>query len=135
MIVVDANVITYFVLKGEQTSLAIEVAKKDPYWCAPRLWRSELLNVLAGYIRRDTLTTSAAFSLFEAASVFLKDDANVDGLLVLKLVTASSCTSYDCEYVATAQSLGVPLVTADKQILKTFPETAISMKDFINREL
>ncbi|NOT46482.1 MAG: type II toxin-antitoxin system VapC family toxin [Acidobacteria bacterium] len=135
MIVVDANVVTYFVLRSEQTSLAVAVAEKDPYWCAPRLWRSELLNVLSGYIRRETLTAASAFSLFEAASLFLKDDAPVDERLILELVGTSNCTSYDCEYVATAQSLRVPLVTADKQLIKSFPEIAVSMKDFVSLEL
>jgi cob(I)alamin adenosyltransferase len=36
----------------------------------------------------------------------------------------------DCEYVALAQELAVPLVTADKQVLRAFPDHTCSLKDF-----
>jgi predicted nucleic acid-binding protein len=49
---------------------------------------------------------------------------------VLGLVARSTCTAYDCEYVALAQELAVPLVTADKQVLRAFPDHTCSLKDF-----
>jgi len=45
--------------------------------------------------------------------------------LVLDLASASGCSAYDCEYVALARHLDVKLITTDKQILQSFPETAI----------
>ena len=50
---------------------------------------------------------------------------------IIKLVLASDCSAYDCEYVALAQDLGVPLVTADKQVLRAFPKTAVSLEKFV----
>jgi predicted nucleic acid-binding protein len=37
---------------------------------------------------------------------------------------------YDCEFIATANDLKVPLVTVDKQLLREFPSVAISLKSF-----
>jgi predicted nucleic acid-binding protein len=46
---------------------------------------------------------------------------------VLQLVSTSRCTSYDCEFVATAQQLGVPLITEDRAILAAFPDLTQSL--------
>lgn len=43
---------------------------------------------------------------------------------VLHLVSNSSCSAYDCEFVAAAQQLGVPLITEDRTILTAFPDVA-----------
>ena len=53
---------------------------------------------------------------------------------ILELAAQSKCTAYDCEYVALAQDLGVPLVTTDKQILRAFPKTAVSMEKFVKKK-
>jgi predicted nucleic acid-binding protein len=45
---------------------------------------------------------------------------------VLSLAAQSGCSAYDCEFVALAQDLRVPLVTTDRQILKAFPTVAVS---------
>jgi len=43
---------------------------------------------------------------------------------VLRLVSRSDCSAYDCEFVAAAQALGVGLVTMDGKLLKAFPKIA-----------
>ena len=49
---------------------------------------------------------------------------------VLTLAARSGCSAYDCEFVALAQDLEVPLVTSDRQILKAFPTMAVSPSVF-----
>ncbi len=39
---------------------------------------------------------------------------------VMELVASSECSAYDCEFVALAEDLGIPFVTADKKISKHF---------------
>jgi predicted nucleic acid-binding protein len=46
---------------------------------------------------------------------------------VLERVVASRCSAYDCEFVVLAEELGVPLVTTDRQVLRSFPQTAIPL--------
>jgi predicted nucleic acid-binding protein len=41
------------------------------------------------------------------------------------------CSAYDCEFVALVQDIGVPLVTVDRQVLRAFPNVAISLDEFI----
>ena len=50
---------------------------------------------------------------------------------VLSLVHRSSCSAYDCEFVALARRLDVPLVTMDGRVIDAFPETAVALDRFI----
>ena len=131
MIVVDTNVVAYLLLGGEKTPGARRAFQKEPVWAAPILWRSEFRNILGAYLRRGTLTRSDALEVMrEAESLFHGTEYSVESGLVLRLVSESSCSAYDCEFVALAQQLGVPLVTSDAEILREFPQTALSLEAF-----
>ena len=132
MIVVDTNIIIPLHMTSELTGQVLEILQKDPSWCSPPLWQSEFLNVLSGCIRRNTITHDQARQILGATLITMAGgDIPVSPWRVLALTTTSSCTAYDCEFVALAQELGVKLVTSDKQILAQFPETAISPAEFI----
>lgn len=131
MIVVDTNVIAYLFLPGQHTADARATLRADAAWAAPLLWRSELRNVLALYLRRRHLELDAALAVQEAAERTLAGrEFAVEGDTVLALAAASGRSAYDCEFVALARALGVPLVTSDRQLLASFPDTAVSMSVF-----
>ena len=128
MIVVDTNVLAYLLLPGPKTELAEILRQQDLDWVAPPLWRSELRNVLSGYLRRDLLQRFAAVALMQEAEAILSaHEEPVSTELVLELVSTSQCSAYDCEFVAAAQQLNVPLVTEDRAILAAFPDRAQSL--------
>jgi predicted nucleic acid-binding protein len=128
LIVVDTNVVTYLLLPGPKTPMAEALLDHHPQWAAPPLWRSEFRNVLSGYLRRDLLQLSRAVALMQEAEATLAvHDEPVSSEHVLRLVNSSSCSSYDCEFVAAAQQLGVPLITEDRAILAAFPDVAQSL--------
>ena len=105
---------------------------KDPDWIVPILWRSEFGNALAGSIRQRSLTVEEASAIANLAEAMLdRKEFTVSTSAVLQLVSRSNCSAYDCEFVALAQAEGVRLVTTDRQILREFPEVAISLKTFI----
>ena len=132
MIVVDTNVVSYFYLNSDYSSLAENVFKKDSRWSVSFLWRSEFRNVLSLYIKKKLLTLAEAIEIFEFAEELLKNNEyNVNSVQVLDLSYESGCSAYDCEFVNLAKDLNVPLVTEDKKVLSSFPDTAISMKKFV----
>jgi predicted nucleic acid-binding protein len=134
MIVVDTNVIGYLYLNNPHSIQAEQALRKDPEWTVPLLWRSELRNVLALYIRKDIFSLQDAQQIMDEATTLMQGrEYEVASLPVLNLVAASTCSAYDCEFVALAKGLGVPLVTADKQILSQFPNLAISLDVFAER--
>ena len=128
MIVVDTNVLAYLYLPGEYTAQAEALLERDPEWAAPVLWRSEFRNILAGYIRRRTLTFEQARDIqAEAENLLSGAEHDVDSQRVLELVRDSDCSAYDCEFVALAMKLGVALVTMDAKLLRAFPERAVPL--------
>lgn len=128
MIVVDTNVIAHLLLPCDLSARADALYTKDPDWAVPILWRSELRNVLAGYLRRKALTFDDVVNVQgEAEALVAGFEYEVNSRRVLELVRDSVCTAYDCEFVALAMQLGVKLVTTDKAILKAFPKHASSL--------
>ena len=134
MIVADVNLVAYLLLGGPERALAQRVLERDPVWAAPLLWRSEFRNVLATFMRHRDLSVSDAWRAHELADQLLSgQEFAVPGERVLALVASSTCSAYDCEYVALAEELAVPLVTADRQLLRAFADRAISPRDFVER--
>jgi predicted nucleic acid-binding protein len=132
MIVVDTNIICYLIVAGERTSEAHKALEKDPIWVVPYLWRSEFCNVLTGYVRKKLLSWQDAQNNLEHAQRLLQgNEYSVSPNRVLELAVTSTCTAYDCEFVALAQDFGVRLVTVDKQILVQFSETALALDIFV----
>lgn len=128
MIVVDSNVLAYLYLPGDHTARAEALLERDPDWAAPVLWRSEFRNILAGYMRRKTLTFDQACNLqTEAESLLAGSEFEVDSWTVLELVRDSDCSAYDCEFVALAIKLDTKLVTVDKKLLRAFPTRAAAL--------
>ena len=131
MIVVDTNVIVYLYLSNERSEQAERLLEKDSEWVAPLLWRSELRNVLALYIRKEILSVKEAQQVMEEAIILMDGkEYEVVSFQVLELVSKSTCSAYDCEFVALAQDLGVRLITVDKKILREFPNIAVSLNEY-----
>ena len=131
MIVVDTNVIAYLFLPGEHSDVARRAFLRDPSWAAPALWRSELRSVLAISVRERGLRERDAVELFDAATDLMRGgEFGVNSELVIHLAAASNCSAYDCEFVALALELDVPLVTADRRILREFGDHSVRLEDF-----
>lgn len=132
MIVVDANVICYYTIPNPRSAVAARLRAQDRAWCVPHLWRSEFRNVLVRHVRRGAIAIDAAQALVAATEAVLRDhEFTVDSSAVLVRALRSGCTAYDCEYVVLAEDLGVPLVTADKQVLTAFPDVAVALDEFV----
>ncbi len=132
MICVDTNIICYRYMASPLSAAADAAWAKDPDWIVPILWRSEFRNALAGSIRRRSLTAEEAIAIADLAEAMLNQkEFTISTSAVLQLVSRSSCSAYNCEFVALAHAEGVRLLTVDRQILQEFPEVAISLQAFV----
>lgn len=132
MIVVDTNTIAYLYLPTAYTPNVEKVLGIDSAWAAPRLWRSEMRNILALYMRKEIVDFEIACQIQRQAEALMADgEYEMDSLSVLALAERSGCSAYDCEFAALAENLGTRLVTSDKKLQKAFPDVAVSAKAFI----
>ena len=130
---VDTNIIGYLYLSSDRSGQAEKALMKDDEWAAPVLWRSELRNVLALYLRKNMLSLSDAIQIMDDATMLMRGkEYETVSMDVLQLVSESKCSAYDCEFVALARDLNVKLVTVDKQILREFPGDAISLEEYVD---
>ena len=133
MIVVDTNILVYLYIHSDRSARAAAVLRQDPDWAAPLLWRSEFRNVLALYLRQGRLSLVEVRQIMDDVTELMLDwEYELASYHVFDLVNQSTCTAYDCEFVALAQELGVPLVTTDRQIQEQFPDIALSPDAFLS---
>jgi len=134
VIVVDTSVLAPFFIPGELSDDAQKAVQKDSSWIAPRLWRSEFRNVLATHLRVQKMTLEQAVETISNAEDFLRDrDYEIDSAAVLDLASRSGLSAYDCEFIVLAQQFGIPLLTADRRLMTAFPETALSLRQWLGR--
>ena len=135
MIVVDTNIIAFLVIPGERTTQAQQALIKDPLWFAPLLWRSELCNALALYVRKNILALNTAQEAYQHAAILMETrEIPVPHSRVLELASSSGLSSYDCEFLVVAQEVNSQLLTEDSGILKQFPDVATNLRDFLEEE-
>lgn len=131
MIVADTDIISYLLLPTEFSDKASQLFQSDPEWAAPVLWRSEFRNVLALYLRKKIITLAETLVLQEEAEALMQDrEFTVPSVSILSLTDSSTCSAYDCEFIALARQLSVKLVTEDKKILAEFPDVAVPLNQY-----
>ena len=126
VIVVDTNVAVRLVVGGDQGAEAARLFLSDPEWGAPVILKSELTNVLLGFVRRGSITLDQARAMFDDASAVLGPRVvTVSADRVLDTALECGLTAYDAEFVVAARELGVRLATGDSAILKGAGDVAV----------
>lgn len=132
MIIVDTNIIASLYLENPHRAEIEALLARDYHWLAPRLWRSELRNVLALYVRQNKVELDTAIEIMAASEELVQavayEPLSAD---VLRLAHDSGCSAYDCEFIAFARDLGTVLITFDRKLLKQFPTLAMTPAHFL----
>lgn len=133
MIVVDANIIVYLLIENDSyTDPAENLFQKDSTWIAPPIWKSEFLNVLTGYFRREIIDSDNCRDIYVQADKHIETREMPDFRSVFRIIETSRLTAYDSQYVALATDLNLPLITEDKKIIQEFPTVAKSIEGFLS---
>jgi hypothetical protein len=113
------------------TRTSPEVFLRDHEWSAPILWRSESPTSLRGRWWRGDLRRAGGGD--PPARGRAPDGRHSP---CRRSASCSSsrrrpCSAYDCEFVALAQYLKTSLVTSDRDVLRAFPQIALSPDRFL----
>ncbi len=131
MIVADTNLVAYLLVPSGRSEAAEAVRLRDPTWGVPPLWRSELRSVLVQSLRGGTMTRiQADAASADAEALLAHNERAPETARVLDVALEHGLSSYDAEFVALAEELGVPLVTDDRRVLKACADVAVSIDDF-----
>lgn len=133
MIVVDANIVAYWLIEGEYTSLARQLYENEPVWIVPALCRHELSNVIASYVRHGGMNADDVSRVWESLESLIEGrEYEVDLCQVIRVAADNNLGAYDSQYLNLAMNLDIPLITQDKKLLESF-DTAYSMSQYLGR--
>ena len=126
-IVVDTNVVAYYLLGTEEFSAETSgFWKRARHTLAPALWEAELANVVWLAVRHGSLSHSEAeFKLRTAIGLGIRSvpaRSLWQGALLRSL--RSNVAVYDTLFVELAVREQLPLVTYDAKLLKSSPDIA-----------
>ena len=135
MIVVDVNIILYFLVAGQRTPAARAIFEYDSEWLLPTLLPHEFLNVLVIWYKQGYLSEHQCLNAWRRGLMMFEGRLiQPDMEAALKLALRHQITAYDAQYVELARSRKLSLVTEDGEILRKFPAIARTMTAFLKEK-
>lgn len=132
MIVADANLIIYLYVAGPLAAMGKAAWAKDPDWRTAPLWRCELTSAVLKMIRAGVLDEQDAHeAMNNASSEITPREVHASQQRVLRLALQYGISAYDAQYVALAEMLGVPCVTAGAALARKASAFCVPLTDFI----
>ena len=130
MLLVDTNIVAYFLIEGDHSEAAHELYQRDPDWRSEALLMVEFTNILAASVvaKRMNLALASRF-LAEAESLLEGKLARMPNAVTLAAAAQYRVSAYDARFVTLAQKLGSRLVTEDRKLRAAAPALTQSLAD------
>lgn len=133
MIVVDANVLSFYLIEGERTPDAKVLRDLDAEWIVPAFWCVEFQSILWKYVRFGGMPTEDALQLLDQAlDMFSINEVTPPPDVVLRDALKWRITVYDAQYASLARQMGIPCVTEDGPVQDACPGIAVSIEAFLS---
>lgn len=118
MIVVDASAFVEVVATpdSDRGAILVDELERDPHWVVPEHFRIEAGNALRGLLLAGQLDEGDFDSAFDRLAVQPFDVWPTVPLLPRVRELVRNATVYDAVYLALAEELASPLVTADAKL-------------------
>lgn len=113
--VIDASALAA-VIFGETSAETVAAEARGCDLVAPYLLEFELVNVCVSKIRRTPADRELLLAAYSRRATIKVETMDVDYAAILVLAQQTGLTGYDASYLLLARTLGVELVTLDRQL-------------------
>jgi predicted nucleic acid-binding protein len=132
MIVVDSNVLSFYLIEGARTTEAHALRDVDSEWIVPAFWAVEFQSILWKYVRFGGMPSETALPLLDqAVATFSVNEVTPQPDTVLRDALNWGITVYDAQYASLARQMDIRLVTEDDSLREACRGIAVSLEDFI----
>ena len=129
MVVIDTNVLAYLLIEGDRTRDAQALYSRDADWKSEAFVLIEFSNILATYLRANSLTRSQAQALLVETEKRLTGLVSLPHGRALRIADQFAVSAYDARFLGAAQTLKARLVTEDVRLRQAAPALTISLSD------
>ncbi len=133
-VVVDASIIVKWFLEEEYSDDALRLRndyiKRTILIAVPSLMEYEVLNALrysGVYTKEELIEIGKALNKYGFETYELEDTLKE---YTIRISLENNITIYDAAYIALAKQLKTKLYTADNELIRKFPETAIHIREY-----
>jgi len=123
--VLDASILAQTVVKEEYTELALRLIGRLESIYAPPLILYEIGNALMTLVRRGFITKEDVLRKFKSLTAIPTLNIKEPTLdKAIEIAVELQITLYDASYLALALEIGVPFITADRELYEKGREVA-----------
>lgn len=116
-VVVDASaVIGHLLAPAGEGELEALGGPEGPHLCAPQLFQAEALSAIGGLCARGAISAQRGRTMLELCRTLPVKEYPHGPLVVAAFERRENFSAYDALYVVLAESLGAPLLTADRRL-------------------
>jgi len=131
MIVVDASVVAFLLIDGELTDAVRKLHRIDPDWVTPPILNHEMLNILAAVGSAEGNSAAMEGVWRDVRALVASRQQVPDPVRSLRLGVELGISGNEAQYLCLADSLGLPLITQEKNLLQAAPQRAVSVLDYL----
>jgi len=131
MIVVDASVVAFLFIDGEESGIVRKLYQRDPEWVTPPILNHEMLTILAavGSMEGDSTAVEAIWR--EVRGVLGTRQQIPDPVRSLRLAVELGISGYDAQYLALAAQLHLPLLSCERRLLDALPGRVVNPESYL----
>ena len=131
MIVVDASVVAFLLIDGELTDAVRELHRINPDWVTPPILNHEMLNILAAVGSAEGNSAAMEGVWRDVRALVASRQQVPDPVRSLRLGVELGISGNEAQYLCLADSLGLPLITQERNLLQAAPQRAVSVLDYL----